>query len=344
MANLVINTFCNLRCPYCFAEDEKTTYVNEEMTLETVKYATEFITQTEGRIGIIGGEPTFHRQFREIMYYLFDNPMVEQIVLYTNGTNLKKYKNILTHHKVRMLVNLNANGIISEEKLNEIVDVLKQINNENEILGFYDKISLGINIYSPKQEIDYIFQALNKLGLKGVRYSISIQQFDLENTPDPLDYYQEMKGKIIEFLDKCVKHRIVPNEDCNFIPYCILSEEEIVKYNDFFYDLAMEYGRNFKPIGINQNCYNGHPIDIHCDLTLSRCFGVSEHLKMKIHTFKDLTDVYNYYDRWLLSPAKMLNISSKCSNDCVNYFNCSGSCLKYKLKNIIDLRSKLGVV
>ena len=32
--NIIINTFCNLHCPYCFAEDAKEEYTKNIMSLE----------------------------------------------------------------------------------------------------------------------------------------------------------------------------------------------------------------------------------------------------------------------------------------------------------------------
>jgi len=342
MANLVINTFCNLRCPYCFAEDEKAVYVNEEMNMDTVKQAVEFITRTEGRVGVIGGEPTFHSRFREIMYYLFDNPKVTSITLYTNGTNLAKYKDILINPKVGMLINLNANGICSDQKVAEIVRDAKEIVDGKALRGLYGQVNLGINIYSPEQKIDYIFDAATTLGVNRLRFSTSIQQFELNNTPNPLEYFRKMKSKLIEFFDKCLRNGIIAGEDCNFIPWCILTDEEREKYNTGFANLAQQYGTDFQPLGANNACLSGgHPIDIHPDLTLSRCFGMSEYTKTPVTMFRNLNDVHAYFRNQYDAPSMMLHMSSECDSKCENYLACSGSCLKYKLNGIMDIKSKL---
>ena len=61
MANIMINEICNLRCPYCFADE----FVNKnpkEMSMEDFDTALNFALSSgyDERIGLIGGEPTLH--------------------------------------------------------------------------------------------------------------------------------------------------------------------------------------------------------------------------------------------------------------------------------------------
>jgi organic radical activating enzyme len=68
MANIAILNYCNLKCEYCFADD----MIHEEssaVTLEDFQKILEFTAKVPGmnHIGIIGGEPTLHPQFDEIL-------------------------------------------------------------------------------------------------------------------------------------------------------------------------------------------------------------------------------------------------------------------------------------
>ena len=314
------------------------------MDIEAVKAAVDFITQTEGHVGIIGGEPTFHKKFRQIMYYLIDNPKVTSITLYTNGTNLSKHKDILVNPKIGMLINLNANGICSDEKVSEIIADAKWIEEQKKMRGLYGRVNLGINIFSPTMDIDYIFDAAKELGAKKIRFSTSIQQFELKNTPNPLEYFRSMKEKLVEFFDKCLKYGIVPGEDCNYIPWCILTNEEREKYNGVFGNFALEYGVPFTKLGENNSClHGGHPIDIYPDLTLSRCLALSTCTKTSMSMFRNLNDVYAYFTKQFVSTSNLVDISAECSSKCDNYLACFGSCMKYKLNGIMDIKSKLEV-
>ena len=55
MANIVLSGKCNLRCPYCFAEDF-TCEQSEDMSLDDFYRVADFIAE-EGSVGLIGGEP-----------------------------------------------------------------------------------------------------------------------------------------------------------------------------------------------------------------------------------------------------------------------------------------------
>jgi sulfatase maturation enzyme AslB (radical SAM superfamily) len=68
MANIAINNYCNLKCDYCFA-DNMIKEANKTMSLDNYIKVLKYLTEQnyEQRIGIIGGEPTLHPQFKEIL-------------------------------------------------------------------------------------------------------------------------------------------------------------------------------------------------------------------------------------------------------------------------------------
>ena len=60
MANILLTYSCNLRCPYCFA-NEFVGKENTDITIENLLKVVSFITRTgPANIGLIGGEPTLH--------------------------------------------------------------------------------------------------------------------------------------------------------------------------------------------------------------------------------------------------------------------------------------------
>jgi len=67
MANIMLTKRCNLKCPYCFAEE----FVNksgDDISIENFKVALDFaLTNPHEQIGLIGGEPTLHNNFKEIL-------------------------------------------------------------------------------------------------------------------------------------------------------------------------------------------------------------------------------------------------------------------------------------
>ncbi len=64
MANIMLTDACNLKCPYCFANE----FVNKDkndITEEAFDEATDFIVGdgTHTSVGLVGGEPTIHPRF-----------------------------------------------------------------------------------------------------------------------------------------------------------------------------------------------------------------------------------------------------------------------------------------
>ena len=67
MPNISLSSRCNLHCPYCFAH-ETMGAGSGDITLENFDAALEFLTRTGPvNIGLIGGEPTLHPHFDEIV-------------------------------------------------------------------------------------------------------------------------------------------------------------------------------------------------------------------------------------------------------------------------------------
>ena len=94
MANIAITKYCNLKCPYCFAETMMTEEDKKNIDLNLLKDILEWLKCTpHERIGLIGGEPTLHPQFKEILSIV--NNHCEQndskSILFTNGIELEKY-------------------------------------------------------------------------------------------------------------------------------------------------------------------------------------------------------------------------------------------------------------
>ena len=96
MPNIALTTYCNLHCPYCFADTMINTEDIKNINLEKFKFICDWVLkdkpkEAKGHIGLIGGEPTLHPQFKEILY-LVDKIFTEQNcggVLFSNGVYLE---------------------------------------------------------------------------------------------------------------------------------------------------------------------------------------------------------------------------------------------------------------
>ena len=84
--NLIINTYCNLHCPYCFADDAKGEYGKDIMSLENFKFCLDWCELNNDEIiQIIGGEPTINPDFSKYCDMVIEKGCFKELMIFTNG-------------------------------------------------------------------------------------------------------------------------------------------------------------------------------------------------------------------------------------------------------------------
>ena len=326
MANIMVNEICNLRCPYCFADE----FVNKnpkEMSMEDFDTALNFALSSgyDERIGLIGGEPTLHSHFKEILIKLINDNRVKNVTIFTNGVKINEYLNEISHPKIHLLINCNSPENMGANAYKIMVDNINEM-----ILNRYykEKDTLGINMYKPDFYYEYILGLLKQFDLKSVRTSISVPN-DLKYLANPLIYFNIMKPRVLEFFGKLKEANIIPFFDCNAMPVCIWSESERNRILQQFPQAKT------KTNIFNTNVSCSPIIDILPDLTIIRCFGLSEYTKKKISDFKNIREARNYYARTIDSFACNSCHSKKCFSCYEREIGkCNGGCLCFKIKDI----------
>lgn len=326
MANIFLTRKCNLKCPYCFAS-EFVNRENEEITLENFKIALDFVkTEKDGQIGLIGGEPTLHSRFGEILELVAADDEVKFVTIFTNGIEIHKYAEIIKNEKFYLLINCNSPQDIGEsnfEKLKNNIIFLSKI--------MKDRLKLGINIYSPQMNYSYIFDLLRLIDSHFVRFSTAIPNEVKEETKDILDSFSQMKKTLFSFFQDCYDNEIIPGNDCNSFPDCIYTKEEkqlLVKLAQ----LANKYDIYMDPI---RSCRKCEPvIDILTNLYAVRCFGLSKYLKTHIKNYKSIKELKLYFHNQIDSVVDNILICDDCENCKMRQINKCGVCYTYKIKNI----------
>ena len=137
MPNIMLTYGCNLKCTYCFANEfvnKKSSYISEE----NFQKAIDFLTREDvTRIGIIGGEPTLHSQFKNFLEYLINNRRVGEATIYTNGILLDRFINQVISPKFRLLVNCNSPKEIGNEQYEKLRNNLNTLINEHYMSTLY---------------------------------------------------------------------------------------------------------------------------------------------------------------------------------------------------------------
>ena len=339
MANIMLTDVCNLRCPYCFANE----FVNKdanEISMENFKKALDFIATdpNERSVGLIGGEPTIHSKFREILQLLIEDKRFQRVVLYTNGIRINEFVDELSHPKFHLLINCNASCDIGEnnyKKLDENIDLFVKQRYMKE------KISLGINFYKPDFNYEYILKLLIKYGYDRVRFSVTVPNTSGNKNINALTYFEQYKEPIIKFHLKLLEHNILPYYDCNKIPSCLYELEDFIAHKDKIpnFDENNPFNSNEERSILNDIVHCSPVVDIRHDLTAVRCFGLSDVTKVNISDFPGIFELKKYYFQQIDAFACQTSSSSKCA-DCMKRKNgkCYGGCLAFKINDILELR------
>lgn len=336
MANIMLTDVCNLHCPYCFANE----FVNKsdtEITDAAFQQAVDFILGdgTQHSVGLIGGEPTTHSRFPDLLARLIQDKRAEIIVLYTNGVLLDQFMSLITHKKVHMLINCNAPEDIGQENYDHMCRNLDILYRQH---LFGDNITLGINMYKQDFSYDYIITLLQKYQQDHVRVSITVPNMERLRNHNAHEYFKIMKPRVLSFFDALLSCGIVPRFDCNKIPHCLVTARDLELFHKYLQEEPL------KQAIMRSNIYDtivkcGPVVDIRQDLTAVRCFGLSEVTKQRITDFRSISELINFYTRTVDAYAYNTVYSGQCA-DCKHRktLSCTGGCLAFKINEILEVQ------
>ena len=317
MANIVLSGKCNLRCPYCFAEDF-TSEQSDDITLDSFLRALDFASE-EGSIGLIGGEPLIYKEFDTVMGILNNDPRIYNITVFTNGINIDKHLDALLSRKTHLLINLNSPSDIGETRFAHILDNISALCER----GKKKDITLGINIYKEHQDISAFIDTLSAFSFDRARLSVTIPQ---DKSEGAIAYFERMKATLLDIYIQLRDIGVAPCYDCNVIPHCVFTEEELELIKTVPYTSSRE-----RELLLGRCAVCSPIIDIYPDLTATRCFGCYDDVKVPIGEFKSIGDLKNHFFMEIDSRRVHIKSRPQCA-DCYDYktFGCYGGCLCYK--------------
>jgi sulfatase maturation enzyme AslB (radical SAM superfamily) len=286
LANIMLTEYCNLRCPYCFAE-KYTLSKPQEMRMDHFKDALDFIlTNPKEKIGLIGGEPTMYSKFGEVLDLIIKDCRVKHAVIFTNGTLLDRYQEYLSNKKLVFLINCNSPQDIGWVQFNKMLSNIDLLINK---FDMRDNTLLGINIYSPDMDLSYIYQILNDFEMRNLRISVVVPQDSEKYNHDALTYFKSLKGKLLELFAGLSKLKVLPRYDCNRLPSCVWDEEEKES-------IVRLFGEELQKTNIlKDSSYCTPVIDITTNLQAIRCFGCSQQVSCHIGEFDTIEQLKAYY-------------------------------------------------
>lgn len=309
MANIVITNYCNLQCPYCFANKMMTLDKKQDITLDQLDRILNWLGKSNNEsyhLGLIGGEPTLHPQFNLIInrFNEFFTKHKGNMTLFTNGLNLDKYISLIPENMF-ILININ-------QLSNNLIDkLIKNLDLFNSLELFKEKITLGCNICSDIQDYSFFWDIIDRYSdIKKVRMSV-VAPTKQEQKKNKDKYYNDMKPYLLDFIKEAQKRNITIDNDCNQIPKCYFKDP-------YFFGIFN------KPKYFI--CYP--VIDITPNFFATSCFGISEFVDC--NHFETINELSQYFMLKILPKKIEFNNTGKC-NQCKEfiYGKCQGGCLAF---------------
>lgn len=323
MANIILTNYCNLKCPYCFASEMMTNKQANEIEINELIKILNWLEKSpnEKRIGLIGGEPTLHSNFKEILKIVnnFCEITGKNSILFTNGIYLEEYLKYISP-KMSILLNINTPEAMTQEQYCNLIKVLDLLYKKQKLTGENSQVTCGCNLCLEINNYNFFWEIIDKYQISKVRVSVTAP--DETKKLDKEKYYSLMKNTFLSFLKEAKKRKVFVNIDCNHIPICYFSLAE--------QDLIKEVC-NKDEIYLNDFC---EPcIDITTDFKATSCFGIYDSL-IDCNLFNNCDELRNYFTKKVISEKIKNNNGGKC-NDCVKYklSQCQGGCLSFSEGN-----------
>lgn len=315
MANLMLNTYCNNDCPYCFAKhevdlDKKIGNPNEEVSLDSVRYFIDFF-KNKKYVGLLGGEPTLHSRFIEIVNLFLKEGFY--VNLFSNGlynSIVSDFLSALGNASVGIILNINEFCLKDSrsELIHRNLSKLKSSKIKN--------ITLSLNYYILNQNTDYIFDLAEKYGIRTIRIGFSNPILGKKNHSISLEELKTQGDTIYLFLKKCVQNKLSFSIDCgSYIP-CMFTDPQVKE--------MLLWSQNFS----NGICSLDGALDVGINLDIWRCFPLSDAKKGNLKNFKSESEINSFLAKSFSHYHKRLFPLDECY-DCNLGIKklCGGGCL-----------------
>ncbi len=317
--NILLTNYCNRHCSFCFGRSivnqKDADKASMHMTRQNVTKILDFLDNSGSKeFRLMGGEPTQHPEFKDIVQEAFDRGF--QISVFSNFIMLQDTADFLTKfpkERIFFLANVSLQKSDTAEQKELVNYALEKL---------YDKTNVGCTVTSPDFEYEYLLDFIRKYNLKK-RIRVGIAQPIVKANNEYLhpSRYKEAGSAIVKMAQECIKHEVLLGFDCG-LTHCMFTAEEI--------GILSKISEGFKVI-----C--SPIIDVGVDLSVWSCFPLSSVYITHLDNFKNRAEIVNYYLA-KLQNFKTFGCQPACQK-CIYMLRgiCKGGCLAHTIRTFKGL-------
>jgi radical SAM protein with 4Fe4S-binding SPASM domain len=259
-------------------------------------------------VTLLGGEPTLHPQFEEIVNYLFAVGL--NVRIFTNGIIEEQKLEFLKNtepKRMSLIVNVNHPDECDPSQLQQTLRTLEALP---------DKTGLGVNFYRKDLDLGFALELTKRFGLyRYIRLGLAQPIYGVDNTYIPISEYASVAQPIVDFARECDRFDVALEFDCGFT-MCMFSNEQLGS--------LLSSGSSF-----SFTCPT--VVDIGPDLDVWHCFPLSTIMNAKLGDFDTRDEIVAYYSRKTAFYRSIGALSACKSCKHLRRGFCAGGCLSYTL-------------
>lgn len=310
--NILISKHCNRRCSFCFARQrlgKNAVGGAPFMSRENLRRIMTFLKSSgDTNLRLLGGEPTMHPQFTDLVQEALDEGF--SVHIFTNGMMPEKTADFLgaaPEGKVTLLCNVSPQANDTPPQKARLEYALSKLSR---------RLCVGITITSTKDNFDFLHQYLDTYGLqRHVRVGIGQPIVGQSNDFVPPSTYPEVGTFIMDLAEQFHSRGVLLGFDCG-LTLCMFTEAQIGRL--FF--ITEGFKMLCDPI-----------IDVGPDMDLWHCFPLSNVLVSQIDRFANQQEIVNHYQKAVRAYKSM-----GCRPECLQckYLRtrqCNGGCLAHAM-------------
>ena len=289
------------------------------LSWENLIYIADFCEAAgDKKIQLLGGEPTIHPDFIDMVIYLLERGFA--LTVFTSGI----MKNKVLTETASAFANTPPNRLTFNCNLNDPEQTPASLSEQESVKSFLSQLGYrttpGFNIYRTDFKLDFLFQLISEFGMfRMIRLGMTHPVPGKSNSFISPDDIGSVYDVICSYAPLLERLRVRLRFDCGF-PYCRLSQAQLGILYPF-----VNGSFHFSCVPI---------VDIGPDMDVWSCFPLRSFQRRSIFEFDSLDAVRKHFRKLHeIARVEVAGIFEEC--DSCNWREerlCGGGCLAHSLR------------